>query len=146
MFADVFFILLTTNVPHHIETSQLICIADRWIVSIWWGILVVNGLKGLQKVSIDLKWWYFLWHSPMLCVEGVCIRSFYGQHFCAFGLKTDIYGVNTDQKNSDTFHVVLYSEILASVFRWSFIALLILTEISRQKVSFIWQIFKCVVE
>ena len=32
---------LTINVPHQIETSQLICI---WLVSIWWGTLVINGV------------------------------------------------------------------------------------------------------
>ena len=37
---------LTTNVSHHIETSQLICIALQinWLVSIRWGKFVVNGL------------------------------------------------------------------------------------------------------
>ena len=35
---------LTTNVPHHIETSQLICIAN-WLVFIWWGTLVIKWLK-----------------------------------------------------------------------------------------------------
>ena len=28
-FANVFFNLLTTKAPHHIETSQLICIANQ---------------------------------------------------------------------------------------------------------------------
>ena len=47
---------------------------------------------------------------------------------------------------SDWVRRDLYSEIRASVFLWLFIALLIITEISRQKVPFIWQIFKYVVE
>ena len=38
--------LLTTNVPHHRETSQLICLANQinWPVSMWWETLLVNGL------------------------------------------------------------------------------------------------------
>ena len=34
---------LTTTVPQHIENNQLIC-RPNWLVSIWWGTLVVNGL------------------------------------------------------------------------------------------------------
>ena len=40
---------LTTSVPHHIETSQMIC----RMVSMWWGTLVVNGLK--KKKTPDIK-------------------------------------------------------------------------------------------
>ena len=34
------------------------------------------------------------------CVKVVQIRSFSGPYFPAFGLNTEIYGVNRDQKNS----------------------------------------------
>ena len=36
---------LTTNVPHHIETSQLICIANQLTGFYMKGTLVVNGLR-----------------------------------------------------------------------------------------------------
>ena len=42
----VFFInSLTTNVPHHIETSHLICSANQLTGFYMLGTLVVNGLK-----------------------------------------------------------------------------------------------------
>ena len=37
---------LTTNDPHHTETSQLSCFANQLLVSISWETLAVNGLKG----------------------------------------------------------------------------------------------------
>ena len=33
---------LTTNVPHHIETLNWFALQISWLVSIWWGTLVVN--------------------------------------------------------------------------------------------------------
>ena len=36
---------LTTNIPHHIETIHRSAMQINWLVSIWWGPLVVNGLK-----------------------------------------------------------------------------------------------------
>ena len=35
----------TTNVPHHIETKNWFALQDNWLVSIWRGTLVVNGLS-----------------------------------------------------------------------------------------------------
>ena len=36
---------LTTNVPQHIETSQLICIASQLTGFYIWVALVINGLS-----------------------------------------------------------------------------------------------------
>ena len=44
--------LLTSIVPHHIETSQLICIVNQLTVSIWWRTLVVNGLTDKSRLTI----------------------------------------------------------------------------------------------
>ena len=44
----------TNNVPNYTETSQLIYIAQiNWLVSIWWGTLVVNGLIDKTDFSIN---------------------------------------------------------------------------------------------
>ena len=53
---------LTSNICRHIKTSQLICSANQmqinWLVSTWWGTLVVNRLKRLRKIvfhSLDFQ-------------------------------------------------------------------------------------------
>ena len=44
---------------HYIGTSQFICIAIKWLVSIWWGTLVVNGLSSfcilLMKYTCNMS-------------------------------------------------------------------------------------------
>ena len=42
---------LTTNAPHHIETSQMICSANQLTGFLWWGTLVVNGLNKVCIIS-----------------------------------------------------------------------------------------------
>ena len=59
---------LTTNVPYHIETNQLICIANELNVSYMMGTWVVNGLRNkviyiisyiltcLPQIEVSLGW------------------------------------------------------------------------------------------
>ena len=54
---------LTTNVPHHIDTSQLICNANQLTgFYMIWGRLVVNGLRqrdaALHLHSQFSCWWF----------------------------------------------------------------------------------------
>ena len=46
---------LTTIVPHHIESIQFICIANQWLISLWWGTLVVNGLWYQEGFSWKIR-------------------------------------------------------------------------------------------
>ena len=48
VFIHVYVSPLTTNVPHHVETSKLI----NWLVSIYWRTLVVNRLKDFNHVTV----------------------------------------------------------------------------------------------
>ena len=80
---------LTTNVPNHIETSQLICS----LVSIRWGTLVVNGLIRLALKLDATKWKQSFEQrnlkyrgslSQMFCKIGVLknFANFTGKHLC----------------------------------------------------------------
>ena len=48
---------LTTNLPHHIETSQLNCNANQ-LTGLAWGRMAVNGLRDWSNsfLSIHNEW------------------------------------------------------------------------------------------
>ena len=44
---------LTTNIPHHIETRQLVCTANQ-LTGFYMGTLIVNGVKEVEKLFRDI--------------------------------------------------------------------------------------------
>ena len=59
--------LLTTNVPHHIGISQLICSPNQFTGFYMMGTLFVNGLK--RSFFVEKYYFYWLLMNPsQFCV------------------------------------------------------------------------------
>ena len=81
------------------------------------------------SVAVNVNWMRFWWrlkHFASHCVKSVCIRSYSGTHFPAFGLNMERYSVSLRNQsecgkirtritpNTDTFYAVSVASFLKS--------------------------------
>ena len=100
------FISYVHNVFRETSTSYFMIHTRTWYIRIVLVLKLFTGwINGVLIQKIRLKQYH--------CVKIVCIRSFSGPYFLAFGLNKDRYGCgkmqeNTDQKipNTVTFYAV----------------------------------------
>ena len=101
------------------------CDQIRSFLQIWSHWLKKSLMENFIFCAVTALWEKF-WarYCTVHCVKSTRIRSFSGLHFPSFGLNTESispYSVriweNTDQKtpNMDTFHAVIYGNVLLEI-------------------------------